>query len=239
MRKTVISALLFSVFGTGAALAKCEYAYPGCINCPPGANNYRATKIFLGFGCHLCAVHRCSTTSSQCQENGGIFYVSEEDKMVEEKVDAVLRDLGPEVMKISTDRKILFEIVEKNPYAAIGLHGIYEGSATIPVKSTIWAKGDPDGIFDSRKVKELLMKFYNNEYPGDYEYELKENDEKTRIDHELRKTSDGAAYMNIEISTADANYKEKGKILPNVRVHLRWEKDGDNGHWEPIGWETY
>jgi len=239
MRKMVLAAFMASIFGTGAALAKCEYAYPGCVNCPPRADNYRATKFLWGTACYQCAVHRCSNTSLQCQDNSDNFYVSEEDKKVEEKVDAVLRELGPEIMKISINRSILFEIAEKNPYAAIGLHGVYEGSGTIPVKSTIWAKSDPDGIFDASKVKELLMKFYNNEIPKEFEYEIKENDGKTRIDHELRKTVDGSAYMNIEVSTADADYKETGKITPNIRVNLRWKKEGDDGHWEPTGWETY
>jgi len=110
----------------------------------------------------------------------------------------------------------------------------------MPEKATAWGNGGPAGsLFDSRKAMELVNEYHNGEVYREEKYESSESGTKIRSDYEVRKKADGSGYLDIQISTADAEYRETGKILPNIRVQLRRVENEQGGYREPVGWEEY
>jgi len=166
------------------------------------------------------------------------------NKAVHEDFERIMNRWNPVgQLKLMENKNIALDIADKNPYAAFFFAGLYAESTRgtpIMAKSPRGSSGayDPE-LLTTEKVKELINKYHNGEV---MEKIKPRKDAKNRfiMDYELVKTVDGAGYLIFEGALADSQNREIEKLSPNIRVQLkRIGGEGDDGHWEPIGWETY
>jgi len=185
----------------------------------------------------------CGATNGMAQSEPAAD-TPEFNKAVHKELGRILNRWNPvDQLKLMENQKIALEIADKHPYAAFFFAGLYAMStqgAPIMAKSPRGSSGvyDPE-LLTTEKVKELINKYHNGEVMEKIKPK-KDVQNRFIMDYELVKTADGAAYLTFESALADKQNREIEKISPNIRVNLkRIGDDGDNGHWEPIGWQAY
>jgi len=152
--------------------------------------------------------------------------------------EKMLKMFMPPDMRLAKNQVIAFEITERNPHAAMIFSSLYDdrSKTLLPEKGPMMF-GFGDIVLDSALAREIIVKHDNRER---LEKPVKVSDAKVISEYEVRRTTDGAGYLTIEMTKYDKNQREIEKILPNIRVQLkRIGGEGDDGHWEPVSWQTY
>jgi len=229
MKKTVLAALVFSVFGTGVALANCEYRYKAgeCADCYSGSYERRATKRW---GCRPCSHATCMDPSGS---TGEPEISSCDNQLASSDLNSIQADL-----RLAKNQNVALEIAKVNPHVAMIFSSLYDDRSLtlLPEKGPI-VFGFGDIALDSALARELIQKHDNRER---LEKPEKMSDAWIIANYGIRPTTGSAGYLTIEMVKVDKEDREIEKILPNVRVQLqRVGDEQDNGYWEPIGWETY
>jgi len=158
-------------------------------------------------------------------------------KDVRKEVEKIAKTRGWVDLHLSPNQAIAFEIADKNPHAAIVFTSLYDDvPPPLPEKGPMFfTLGDID--LDSETAIIFIKKYAAREK---VEEPAKKSNHRVFAEYEIRRTTGGMGYLNIEMYKADEKDREIEKMLPNIRVNLkRIGGDGDGGHWEAIGWQTY
>jgi len=237
MRKKFLAVCLASLLGAGwidSAQATCkDLQFPGCTACPAGVH-VRAARVRGGV-CVPCSHSYCEKEECESQKNSRLS-PSKKQQIIEK----VLRDSEGEKLFLSGNQTIALEIAKKNTWAAITFLALYMGpntaSSSSPERATAWGIKKP---MDVDIASDMINAHHEGREDPRNSLITGDSEEKIRVDYEVRKNADGSAYLEFRVSTADAQYREIEKILPNVRLQLRRVENEPDGHWEPIGWEEY
>jgi|GEM_PF-2397049 len=155
-----------------------------------------------------------------------------------EEATKMLKIFMPPDMRLAKNQELAFEIAEKSPHAAMIFSSLYDdrSKTLLPEKGPMMF-GFGDIVLDAALAREIIVKHDNRERP---EKPAKVSDAKVIAEYEVRRLTDGNGYLNIAMHKADNKGREIEKILPNIRIQLqRIGGDGDDGHWEATGWQTY
>jgi len=178
----------------------------------------------------------CSATVAQSVDTEALIF----KKAVKEQASKILTALGPAPLKLGKNQSIALQMVDKNPYAAMIFSSLYDDRSKTPLPEKgpmIFGFGDV--ALEPEPTKEFIRK-YDNREKIDRSALVKQSDSTIFAEYDVRKTADGNGYLTIEMIKADKQGREIEKILPYIRVNLkRIGGKGDNGHWEPVGWQTY
>jgi len=150
----------------------------------------------------------------------------------------MLKIFMPPDMRLAKNQSLAFEIAEKNPHTAMIFSSLYDdiSKTLLPEKGPMMF-GFGDIALDAALAREIIVKHDNRERP---EKPARISDAKVIAEYEVRRLAEGNGYLNIAMHKADDKGREIEKILPNIRIQLqRIGEEGDDGHWEPVGWETY
>jgi len=245
MKKTVLAALVFSVFGTGTALAaSCgdprhgPHSWQGFGNCHPCEDsepNDRLGKLYW--------IGACGPCPDTCIGYGSM---SLENSLSPVKIRAleIAKSTIQPSLKFHSDNALgmALEIAEKNPRAAvvfIGMHTmINKLDAYVEENSKIWGPGDPVGaIFTKEKAKEFIKECHATGNCDAKKYYDENSKIKYQYEWYLREVANGEAYIKIKIASMDKNQREIAKILPDIRINLRKASDGSADYWQPISWK--
>jgi len=237
MRKKFLAVFLASLLGAGwmeSAQATCkDQQFPGCAACPAG-EYVRAGRI-RGGKCYPCSHAYCEKEECPSQGNS---HTSPSKK--QQLIEKILRDFEGDKLFLSGNQAIALEMAQKNPWAATTFLGLYMGpntaSSSSPERATAWGIKKP---MDARIASDMINAHHEGKDDPQNHVVAGDSEERIRVDYEVRKNADGGAYLEFRVSTADAQYRETGKILPNVRLQLRRVENEPDGHWEPVGWEEY
>jgi len=146
---------------------------------------------------------------------------------------------------MTENKNIALEMADVNPWAAQSFMIIYAVSAdesnNIPEKSEFMGMNQVGpASLTPENVKEMVHIYHDKKAPTreDAARLMPAGNAKIRTVHEVTKSADGGAWLEMRISAVDAqDYTEIQRILPDVRVKLRRVADEKGGHWEPVGWE--
>jgi len=158
---------------------------------------------------------------------------------VRETVRAALKKREAPPTRILAGQEIALEIAEKNPYAAlifVAFHDSFvKGRMMAEVDEATLPRFDPP--LNAQTAHTLVRQYYSGEVLEN-ELQPDRNAALVRVDHAVRKTADGAAYLTLKIYDVDAEYREIGPRLPHIRVNMQWKDDDKGGYWEPVTWQA-
>jgi len=240
MRKKALAVLMFSIFGTGAALANCDCVWDGWFDCTEcqERDSYQRMGTEGWFGACVPCSHAYCEDIKHAREGTS-------PSLARQKAREIVQKLEPKVLQLRGNKtlNIALEIAEKNPRAAGTFFGMYalanKNGVSIPQKAVLWGHGSPSASpLTVEKAKEFIYEYHSQ---GEYDtgrYADSNSEVKYEYDYRLKETIDGAAYIIIKISSVDREKKEIEKITPNIRIDLRNAKDEEGEYWEPIGWSV-
>jgi len=183
-------------------------------------------SIFMAFAA-TCAMGFAGLAQAECKLNSSSCVIQEE------------------LLRMTENKNIALEIADINPWAAQSFMLIYAKSAdenrSILEKSEFMGMNrvEPSSL-TPENVKEMVHIYHDKKTPTreDAARLMPAGNAKIRTVHEVTKTADGGAWLEMRISAVDAqDYMEIKRILPDVRVKLRRVANEKGGHWEPVGWE--
>jgi len=241
MRKTILAALMFSVFGTGAIAGDCDCVWDSwfdCRECEMHIHNYERMGTEGWFGvCVPCSHAYCEDLKYKREGTS--------PSLERQKAREVLQKLEPKMLQLRGNNilKMALEIADENPRVAGTFFGMYtlanKKGVSIPQEAVVWGHGDPVASpLTVEKAKEFIREYHNH---GKYNKEKYADDTsavKYEYNYRLKEAADGSAYIVIKISSVDKEKKEIEKITPNIRIDLRNAKDEEGEYWEPIGWSV-
>jgi len=236
MKKTALMAALASLLGfaaVGYAADDDRLVFPGCDRCDSKDIAYEGEK------------HRgwCKNASDFCGAAMMCDSASAEETERIQALKAALKTMNGGPLVVHENKAIALEIANINPWAAESFAFIYstghEGRGFIENSEFVGMDFLDPASFTPDSAKKSIAFYHSKQElsPEEFASLRKEGTEKIRTVHEVSKTADGGAWLNLRISTVDADFKETGRILPNVRIKLRRVGSETDGYWEPVGWE--
>jgi len=237
MRKTALAALMFSIFGTGSALANCESAWISWTKCEScyGKGHVRRGTSGWFFRCAPCVNSYCDNRSYREDVSDPELMVKQ---LAQEEVDKI--ELGTLNIRGADVKKIALEIAEKNSLVGaffIDVYMVSNRSGVFIQEDGVLGSGDEivKSENDFKNAKEFIEK-YNLE--GGFKGEGCASKErvKFRYDYNTRRLADGSAYMRIRVSEINEEEKEVREIFPVVNIKMRAAQDDAGSYWEPVGW---
>jgi len=170
-------------------------------------------------------------------------YAADEETERIQALRTALKAMNGGPLVLSENKAIALEIANINPWAAASFVVLYseghEGKGFIENSEFVGLDFVDPASFTPDNAKKLIAFYHSKQEPSAEELASlqKNGTEKIRTVHEVTKTADGGAWLNLRISTVDADFKETGRILPDVRIQLRRVGNDTDGYWEPVGWE--
>gem|GEM_PF-2297715 len=244
MKKTVFVAAMVSLLG----LTSIGYAnedddapmlFPGCGGCDPSVIDKAGEWVTVArfwkkcqrSGDYCGGRARCSTST-----------FSEEGET--EIIKSILRASKGRYLFMKENKNIALAVADVNPWAAESFALMYalsqdENRNILENSEFMGMDFVSPSSFTAGNAKKIINAYHEGlDFSPDEMADIKKGGrEKIRTVHEVTKTADDGAWLNIRISTVDSEYKETGRILPDVRIKLRRVENAEGGYWEPIDWE--
>jgi len=170
-------------------------------------------------------------------------YAADEETEKIQALRTALKAMNGGPLVLSENKAIALEIANVNPWAAESFAFIYstgqEGKGFVANSEFVGMDFVDPASFTPDTAKKFIEFHHSKQEPSAEELAnlQKNGTEKIRTVHEVTKTADGGAWLNLRISTVDADFKETGRILPDVRIKLRRVGNDTSGYWEPVDWE--